>query len=176
VSRANSIIRGMGLSVKCKIKLFGYSVLSIPFDLKIKIEKKSKTCIVQKYKTSLDWFDNEGVEVIKGKAILYKKVSTDFLTQEEKPWKTEWKIGTTLIHPAYNPKESECNGGKYHACSRPYFCDEFRNNPGDRYVAIEVTKKYTYVWPNPMYPHKISFKTGRVLYECDRYGKEIKKG
>ena len=28
---------------------------------------------------------------------------------------------------------------------------------------------------NPKYPHKIAFRSGTVLYECDRLGREIKR-
>src|SRR3990167_2255941 len=69
---------------------------------------------------------------------------------------------------------SECGEGKFHACSRPYFCDEFRNNNGDKYIAIEIKKDDLYAWPNPVYPHKIAFREGKVLYECDKFGKEKK--
>ena len=89
------------------------------------------------------------------------------------PYETLWLPGTTVTHPAWNPKEQECGAGKLHACPRPYFADEFRSNPGDRYIAIEVLLKETYEWTEkPQYPHKIAFREGKVLFECDRNGKE----
>jgi hypothetical protein len=72
--------------------------------------------------------------------------------------------------PKWDPTSQECGEGKFHACSRTFFCDEFRSERGDRYVAIEVAVADLHAWKNPTYPHKIAFRTGRVLHECDRYG------
>jgi len=56
----------------------------------------------------------------------------------------------------------------------PYFGDEFRSNAGDKYIAIEVPIKDTFEWTdNPQYPHKIAFRTGKVLFECDKKGNKI---
>ena len=81
--------------------------------------------------------------------------------------------GLTLTHANYDPKSQECGPGKYHACSKPFFCDEFRDNKGDRYVAIKVAKKDCYLWPDASYPHKISFRKGTVLHEVDANGRKI---
>lgn len=57
----------------------------------------------------------------------------------------------------------------------PYFADEFRNNSGDRYVAVKIVLKDLFEWKDePEYPHKTGFRKGEVLYECDRYGEEFK--
>ena len=101
---------------------------------------------------------------------MYKKVSKDFKTQENTRNETHWEIGKTLDHPNWSPSTQECGEGKFHACSYPYFCDEFRNLPNDRYVAIEIDIQDLYSWPNPSYPTKIAFRKGTVLYECDKYG------
>ncbi|HTJ77681.1 MAG TPA: hypothetical protein VL357_01675, partial [Rariglobus sp.] len=76
--------------------------------------------------------------------------------------------------PEWRPDGEECGEGKFHACSRTYFCDEFRSTAGDRYVAIEVKVSDLHAWTAPQYPHKIAFKAGRVLFECDKFGKEVK--
>ena len=55
----------------------------------------------------------------------------------------------------------------------PYFCDDFRNDPEDHHIAIEVALKDTFPWKNPIYPHKIACRECKVLYECDRFGKKI---
>lgn len=53
-------------------------------------------------------------------------------------------------------------------------CDEFRNEIGDRYIAIRVALVDVYVWEDhPSYPYKIGFRKGKVLYECDRFGEKI---
>ena len=157
------------------ILLFGFSVC---WDLvKGKVQKKSKTAtiITPKYKKGTSgWLEREGIED-KEKVIIYKKVSKDFKTQEETENETVWKIGTIVKHQNYQPKDEECGEGKFHGCSRPYFADEFRNEVGDRYIAIKVEKTNLYVWNDePSFPHKVSFGEGKVVYECDKFGKKIK--
>jgi len=148
--------------------MFGFSVCFKPFDLKIKI-KKSENVHIQNIKP-LGWFENNGISKTKA-IILYKKVSKDFLTQEGTPNETKWKIGTTVTHPNWLPDKEECGPGKFHACSRPYFCDEFRNMPGDKYISISVKLTDVFEWKNnPQYPHKIGFREGKVLCECDSFG------
>ena len=122
---------------------------------------------------ALDWFETNGIEK-KGSVILYKKVSKDFKTQEGTENETRWKIGTTLNHPKWNPEERECGEGKYHACSKPYFCDDFRNGTDDKYIAIKINSKDLYEWKKPEYPHKIAFRKGKILFECDKEGSAIK--
>ena len=161
-------------SANANIILYGFSVLFVGLKLKAKVVIKSKHAHIQTYKP-LGWFENNAVEK-KSKIILYKRVSSDFKTQEGNPNETLWPIGATVDHKAWDPSHSECGEGKFHACSRPYFCDEFRSTKGDRYIAIEVALKDVYEWKNnPDYPHKIGFRKGLVLYECNRLGKEIKK-
>jgi hypothetical protein len=154
------------------LSLFGFSVLFQPFDLKFKF-KKEKTCLVQKIKLQ-KYLNREGIEIKKGSVVLFKKVSYDFKTQENTVNETLWHIGKTVSHHAWNPAMKECGEGKYHACSRPYFCDEFRNNKGDRYIAVQIKVVDLYEWPSPQYPHKIAFKEGKVLYEVDKFGNKVK--
>ena len=169
VARENSSVRVISASIQ--LSLHGFSMLSLPFDLKLKFEKE-KTCLVQKFKPQ-PYLEREGIPVNKGKVVLFKKVSHDFKTQEGTPNETLWAIGTTVTHPAWSPKKEECGEGKFHACSRPYFCDEFRNNAGDIYISIEIATKDLYEWPNASYPHKIAFRKGQVLYQCDRLERKI---
>ena len=159
------------LSPDSTVLLFSFAVAIVSKLLKHKIVKKSKTAYIQKVE-DLGWFENNGIKKSKN-VILYKKVSVDFKTQENTQNETVWKIGSTLEHPEWNPTIKECGPGKYHACSKPYFCDEFRNKKGDRYIAIQVELKDTHEWNNPEYTHKISFRKGTVLYECDKFGKRI---
>ncbi len=100
-------------------------------------------------------------------------MSKDFKTQENTVDETEWPFNSIVEHKNWNPKEKECGEGKFHACSYPYFCDEFRNGLNDKYIAVEIFVKNLYVWPNPKYPHKIGFRKGKVLYECDKYRKKL---
>lgn len=134
--------------------------------------KKSKNVKVQWIKP-VGWFENNGVEK-KSKVILYKRVSKDFKTQEETPNETLWVIGSTVDHPSWNPSSGECGEGKFHACSKPYFCDEFRNEKqDDKYIAIQINLQDLYEWKNPQYPHKIAFKKGKILYEVNKWGEKI---
>jgi hypothetical protein len=153
--------------------LKGYAVAQIPFSLKIKI-KKSKTAVIQRYKIEPDFFKRNEVPVKDGICILYKRVSEDFKTLEGSSNETVWPVGTTLDHPNWNPGEQECGSGKFHACDIPAACDEFRYEKlDDKYIAVEVKISDTCQWQNPEYPHKIAFRKGTVLYECDRNGKKI---
>ena len=141
-----------------------------------KIEKKHKTVTViePKYKTGTvsNWLDNNGIED-KKTVIIFKKVSHDFKTQEKTKNETIWEVGTEVIHHDWKPESGECGEGKFHACSRPYFCDEFRGEKGDRYIALEVEKKDMHAWDNPSYPNKIAFRKCKVLYQCNKLGKKI---
>ena len=141
------------------------------------IRKSDTAGIIQvvPVKDNAGWLEAEGVTESDGAVVLYKRISKDWLTQEGAPNQTTWVIGEVKTHPAWNPTESECGAGKFHACSRPYFCDEFRETPGDRYIAIQVkVSDDLHAWPGATYPHKIAFRECVVLYECDRYGKQVK--
>jgi len=119
------------------------------------------------------WLEKVKLEIKYGSVILYKRVSKDFKTQEGTKNETIWSIGTALEHPAWKPDIEECGEGKYHACSRAKFCDEFRDKSGDRYIKIEVRIEDMYAWENPIYPSKIAFRKGIVLGECNKDGIQI---
>jgi len=143
---------------------------------KAKIVRKSKTCRIVKPvrgKGTAGWLTDEAIAPKAGHVVLYKRVSSDWKTQEGTANETSWTPSSTLTHPSWSPKDSECGEGKYHACSRTYFCDEFRDKRGDRYVAIRVATKDLYACPGGDYPHKVAFRRGTVLFDVDRYGKEI---
>jgi hypothetical protein len=169
VAWENSIIR-IKRAIK-KLTMFGFSVLFQPFDLKFQF-KKEKTCFVQKYYPQ-KYLDREGIKEKSGHVILFKKVSKYYLTEEKTRNETKWELGSTVTHPAWNPTVGECGEGKFHACSRPYFCDEFRNEKGDKYIAIRIAVEDLYEWENSSYPHKIAFRGGTVLHEVDKFGRKI---
>ena len=169
VAWGNALVRASSSTLKLNLK--GYSLLSMPADLRLNFSAEA-TVAVQKYQPQ-KFLDREGVPVSNEKVVLYKRVSVDFKTQEGTENETLWKVGETIIHPAWEPKSGECGAGKYHACSRPYFTDEFRSTKGDRYIAIEVDFEDLYEWPNPDYPHKIAFRSGLILGEVDRFGKKM---
>jgi hypothetical protein len=155
-----------------KLALHGFSILSIPIGIDLKF-KYEKTCKIQRYETP-KYFDREGVPVKRKTVILFKKVSSDFKTQEKTENETLWILGSVVTHPKWEPEKQECGAGKFHACSRPYFCDEFRSAKGDRYIAVQIKLDDLYEWPrNQQYPHKIAFRAGRVLYECDKHGRKL---
>jgi hypothetical protein len=169
-ARENSVVRAF--SNFSKIVIFGFSVAIVIPSITVKIEKKSEHAYIQ-HGQEQGWFERNGVEKTPT-VILYKRVSHDFKTQENTENETVWTIGSTLTHPAWNPKSEECGKGKFHACSKPYFCDEFRTTPKDRYIALSVKLEDTHAWEeNPQYPYKIALKEAKVLYECNRFGKEI---
>ena len=172
VAWENSVIRVFA-SLDIKLSMFGFSVLIKPNTLKLKF-KRTKTVLVQNYRPQ-PYLKREGILTIKGYAVLFKRTSLIYKTQENTENETTWTVGTTLTHPDWNPQKTECGEGKYHACSRPYFCDEFRSNKGDIYIAVKIAIKDLYEWKGGQYPHKIAFRQGTVLYRCDRFGKEVKQ-
>ena len=123
------------------------------------------------------WLERNAVAVDgDGYVTLYKRVSSAHLTQEGEPWETRWTPGTTLVHPAWNPASGECGGGKYHACSKPIYCQEFRCGRDDKHIAIRVHVDELWAWERPRYLFKIGFQRATVLYECDRNGAELCRG
>ena len=155
------------------ITLFGFAVCWAL--AKGKILKKSKTATIIKPESPKgvkDWLESQAIEIEKKSVVLFKRVSNELKTQEGTENETVWEIGKTIEHKNWSPKDSECGDGKFHACSRAYFCDEFRDLHGDRYVAIQIAVSDLYAWPNAEYPHKIAFRKGTVLYEVDRFGKK----
>ena len=101
--------------------------------------------------------------------ILYKKVSNEFKTQEKTSNETIWTVGTEIEHPNWNPLNGECGEGKFHACAKPFWCDVFRQNKKDKYIAIQVNIKDIHEWKdNPSYPQKIGFRKGKILSEVSR--------
>ena len=166
-------------SDKATILLFDFSVVIASSSVK-NITKKSTTSTIVEVPapdfTVGGWIDRENISPANEHAtvILFKRVSCDFKTQENTSNETLWTVGSTVEHKAWNPETEECGCGKFHACSRPYFCNEFRNNIGDRYIAIEIAEKDLFAWPKkPDYAHKIAFRCGTVLYECDCYGTKL---
>ncbi len=156
------------------IKLFGFSVAWKHKEDKFTIDVKSPNARVQEFENE-KYLDREGVEVVDEHVILFKRVSAEWQTQEHTRNETIWKPGTTLEHHAWNPEKEECGEGKFHACSRPYFCDEFRSTKGDKYVAIKIHINDLFEWTKyyPSYPHKIAFRKCDVLYQCDKHGRKI---
>jgi hypothetical protein len=156
------------------IELFGFAAAWLI--AKAKVKKNGKNCRVIEPKIkggTRGWMEAEAINPDGGKVVLFKRVSNDWKTQEGTANETGWAVGMFIEHPAWNPTTQEFGPGKYHACSRAYFCDEFRSKRGDRYVAIEVAVKDLYAWPGASYPHKVAFRAGRVLHECDRLGAKI---
>lgn len=113
-------------------------------------------------------------KIVNDKIILYKRVSDDFKTQEYTSNETKWVIGEYIEHHNWDPKNSECGGGKFHACALPFLCDKYRYLPNDKYIAIEVDLKDIFDWQEEKnHPNKIAFRAGTVLYECDWLGNKI---
>jgi hypothetical protein len=155
--------------------LFAFAVAWVTGKAKVILRSKTATKVVVKWPNSTkEWIETEGVDAKPRSAVVFKRVSRDLKTQEGTANETVWTIGATLKHHDYRPKEQECGGGKFHACSRPYFCDEFRDTAEDRYVAIKVPLTSLHFWgSDAAYQHKVAFGEGKVMYECDRYGAKL---
>jgi hypothetical protein len=137
---------------------------------------KSDRCTVipvRKLTGTGGWLEENSATEEGGSVILFKRVSKDWQTQEGTPNETLWPLGSVVTHPSWSPLSGECGPGKFHACSRPYFCDEFRFVVGDRYIAIRVKLEDLHAWDGGDYPHKIAFRSCEVLHECDRYGVKL---
>ncbi len=164
------------LSSSCHLSLFGFSTGIIHNSSHFTI-KKEKNCVVKSipFDTDYDFFLKHSIPIKKDKAIIFKSVSENFETQEGMPNQTKWEIGKTLVCKNFNPQLSECGEKKFHGVSHPIFAFEFRSDPNDRFIAIEVKVSDTFQWTNPKYPHKIAFRKGKVLFECDITGRRIRK-
>lgn len=130
-------------------------------------------------KAVLDWCAEKGLPVTDGKVVVYKRVSADYKTQVGYlDRETSYIIGSTVTHPNWNPRSSECGAGKYHACGTPRQCDPYcgmYDNGSDKYIALEVAVKDMFAWParGRCHPNKIAFRTGKVLCRCNREGRKM---
>jgi hypothetical protein len=174
---ASDTVRVSIKSALAKVSVFGFAS-AYCMVAGAKATKKSVNATIIKPKRSAGnagWLQDEAVKKDHGYVILFKRVSADFKTQENTPNQTLWNVGSVVEHANWKPKIKECGEGKFHACSRPYFCNEFRDLTGDRYIAIKVAIKDLYAWTHKdaQYPHKVAFRKGKVLYECDKMGKKL---
>ena len=156
------------------IELFGFAVAwLLAKATKIKKHGHAQVITPTRMKGTDGWLDDNAIVAVDDSVVLFKRVSREFKTQEGTDHETTWILGATLEHPAWSPEKDECGAGKFHACSRPYFCDEFRSKNGDRYIAVKIALKDLYAWPDGQYPHKIAFRVGTVLHEVDKLGRQI---
>jgi hypothetical protein len=174
-ARGNS--RVINQSVFTDLSIMFYAVCFMVQKTKNLKRAKTATIINPNYDNTISKFIelNDVKKLNSDHVLLYKRVSVDLKTQEETKNETVWCIGKKMEVPVWSP-EKECGAGKFHACSRTFFCDEFRYaKADDRYIAISVKISDLYTHKNPQYPHKIAFRKGRVLYEVDRDGKKKEK-
>ena len=156
------------------ITLAGFAIAFLHKKAKVILKSATAQKVVVKWPTNLQsWLDYEGVKQSARSAVIYKRVSKDFKTQERTSNETLWQPGTVVTHPAWSPRREECGEGKLHACSSAIACSEFRKEAGDKFVAIEVKKSDFYFWKNGTYSRKIAFREGKVLFECDEFGTKI---
>ena len=119
----------------CSPVLHGFSVIWA-FDDRCKPVQKSKDSVI--LRPNLDplemYFNSNPIDVSGKTVLLYKRVSKDFQTQEGTKNETVWEVGKKIVHPDWKPEGAECGEGKFHACSKPIFCDQFRdkNHGGSR--------------------------------------------
>ena len=118
---------------------------------------------------SIPYLERYKIPIVDDHVILYKKVSKDYKTQEGTANETTWALRTTLEHSNWNPSLKECGPGKFHACAKPRWCDMFRNEKDDKYIAVRIHVQDLYEWTNnPSYPQKIGFRRGYVVGEVER--------
>ena len=121
------------------------------------------------YATTNDWCEYHGLEVKNGAALVYKGLNKDGKSNRG----LEYKVGETVQCDQWN--DVECDAG-LHFVPHPSMAAQFFNNPLDcvRFVACEIMLSDSMVFLTGAYPFKIKSKNCKVLFECDRYGKEIK--
>jgi len=118
---------------------------------------------------NIPYLERYKIPIIDDHVILYKKVSKDYKTQEGTANETTWALRTTLEHSNWDPSLTECGAGKFHACAKPRWCDMFRNEKDDKYIAVRIHVQDLYEWTNnPSYPQKIGFRRGYVVGEVER--------
>ena len=157
------------------VVLRGLAVLFL-FSLGVRVLGCGPRCVIQRclpFETLDEYLESESVQCVDKWVLVYKRVSEEWLTQERTERETCWKPGLTVTHENFQPQSGEFGAGKFHACSLPIYCDEFRSEPTDRYVAIRVKRRDLAFWPRGNYRHKIGFRKGEVLFECDRDGRML---
>ena len=131
-------------------------------------EPKQRIALLSQTTEPREWLKLVGAQMDGRKAVLYKRTGPKFETRNC----IEYQPGEIVEAPDWDRK-LECGGG-LHFCIDPAGCDAFRDGNDDRYVACLVDPKDIVVHAQPQYPDKIKAKKCKVLYECDREGKEIK--
>lgn len=158
----------------CNIELYDYATAFLSVKpATLKKASTAHTVFVSYDKGVEGWLKRNQVKVTKGFVTIYKRVSVGFKTQENTQRETFWKVGSTVIIGTWDPYVQECGPGKFHGCAAPYLCDKYREKPSDRYIAIRVNVKDMYAWNGGAFTDKIAFRKGKVLYECDRFGKKV---
>jgi len=156
------------------VEIAGFAVAWLLAKAKVKAKGRNAKIVTPTRKSGVaGWLTEEGIKAVRGKVVLFKRVSKDLKTQEGTSNETTWTIGEALTVPNWSPTSAECGAGKFHACSGTWFCDQFRSNMGDRYIAVEIAVKDLHAWDKPSYPHKIAFRAGRVLHEVNWSGNKI---
>lgn len=117
----------------------------------------------------VDWIEYNGGTIHNNKVIVYKAVSHNFKTQEGTRNETHWEIDKTLEVPDWDVTE-ECGEGKFHACWYPADCWGFRYDRLAKLIAIQVEVNDLYRFISPVFPNKLAFRKGKVLYEVDANG------
>jgi hypothetical protein len=117
------------------------------------------------------YFSRFKIKENKGAAIIFKRVSKDYKTQELTENETIWLPGTFVSIPIWQPEKQEGGANKFHGCAFPGWCDLFRKKEGDKYIGISVAVNDFFEWKkSPQYPQKIAFKKGYVIGDCTREG------
>jgi len=119
-------------------------------------------------RTAAEWLEYHGVPVVDGIAVLFKTVSSEFISG----YGMSYAPGTTPEAPDWDATVER--GGGLHFCARPVECLSFYDLPGYRFVACPVRVDEIVVRENAMYPNKV--KAPRVAlpcYECDIDGNRV---
>ena len=115
-----------------------------------------------------DWLRLCGVEVQRGKAILYKAVEADYSTRGG----VVYTPGTSPVAPDWDPASPDECGKGLHFCPTPGQCQQFRITA--TFVACRVKVSDMAALPaHAVFPDKIRARGCVVLYQCDIEGKRL---
>lgn len=115
------------------------------------------------------WCEHNGVEVVNGRAILYKATNAKLVAGIEYARPTTYAVGTTVTAPDWEP-HYDCGQG-LHLSPQPWQAESFRDG-ACRFLRCAVALKDLY----PIGNNKAKTRTCFVEAEVDFWGRDIEAG
>lgn len=138
------------------------------------VHGKAKSCRgghkikAMKAKTAKEWCEFYGVKVIRGCAILFKALDSNF----NSPHGANYSPGSKPVADDWDGGDRECGGG-LHFSPHPAMAKSF-NMSAEKYAACPVKLDDIVVHPNGSSPEKVKAeKVSRPCYEVDIHGNRL---